>query len=79
MDDRLRSTLRDIDLGRYIDALQINRILNWSALPSAQEHNSACLGFELGHRHRLQRELASRKSVPPWELLYNTCPGWQLV
>lgn len=67
MENDLRSSLRALGLGQYIDVLQENGFINWDTLAIVKEEDLSRLGFKLGHRRRLQRELASMRNLPPWE------------
>lgn len=74
--ENLHSTLHALNLGQYIDVLQKNGFTDLDTLSKVEEEDLNRLGFKLGHRRRLQRELASMKGLPPWEPLDN-CPTEQ--
>lgn len=65
MENHLRSNLQTLGLGQYIDVLQQNGFVDWGTLSKAREEDLGRLGFKLGHRRRLQRELASMEDLPP--------------
>jgi hypothetical protein len=69
MENDVRSTLQALSLGQYIDVLQKNGFSDLVTLSKAREEDFSRLGFKLGHRRRLQRELASMSGLPPWEPL----------
>lgn len=66
MDNHLRSNLQTLSLGQYIDVLQKNGFVDWVTLSKAREEDFDRLEFKLGHRRRLQRELASMRGLPLW-------------
>lgn len=71
MDNNLRRNLQTLGLGQYIDNLQKNGYIDWVTLSEIQEEDLDHLGFKLGHRRRLQRELASMGGLAPWASLVN--------
>ncbi|KAK7177290.1 hmg box protein [Paraphaeosphaeria sporulosa] len=79
MENHLRSNLIALDLGQYIDVLQQNGFVDWDTLSKAGEEDLGRLGFKLGHRRRLQRELASKKGLPYRQPLDNGSPTEQGV
>lgn len=74
MESELRNALQTLNLGQYIDVLQNNGFINWATLSNAGEEDLGRLGFKLGHRRRLQRELASRRNLPFCEPLGHAFP-----
>jgi hypothetical protein len=69
MNEHLRNNLQILALEQYIDVMQANGFTNWDTLSKAQEHDLDHLGLKLGHRRRLQRELASMRGFPIWASL----------
>ncbi|KZM24123.1 hypothetical protein ST47_g4740 [Ascochyta rabiei] len=66
MDNHLRHNLQVLSLGQYIDVMQEYGFVDWDTLSKAQEKDFDRLGLKLGHRRRLQRELASMRGLPIW-------------
>ena len=64
MENYLRHTLQALSLDQYIDVLQKNGFIDWVTLSKAREEDLSRLGIKLGHRRRLQRELASMRGLP---------------
>lgn len=63
------SHLHRLRLGDYISVLQENGYESWNQLSTVNEKDFDRLGFKLGHRRRLQREIASMKGHPQSEAL----------
>jgi hypothetical protein len=57
----LESTLRDLDLQQYFSDLVEHGFDTWDNLSSIKETDMAVLGIKLGHRRKLQREIARRQ------------------
>ena len=56
--------LSDIDLGEYYHALRANGFGTWDQTLHITEEQLGHLGFKLGHRRQLQRQIASFKGYP---------------
>ena len=61
MDTHFIKRLHFLNLGTYITVLQKNDYTSWDRLARISEEEFDRLGFKLGHRRRLQREIASMK------------------
>jgi hypothetical protein len=64
MDNELLKHLQHTELGQYISVLQENGYTSWSQLMTVTEEDLHRLGFRLGHRRRLQREIATVEGYP---------------
>lgn len=64
MNIQLRKHLQHLDLGHYISVLEENGYISWRQLMSVSEEDLDRLGFRLGHRRRLQREIATIQGYP---------------
>lgn len=64
MDIHLHSHLLRLNLGSYIAVLQENGYTSWHQVIRVDEEDLERLGFKLGHRRRLQREIASMEGYP---------------
>jgi hypothetical protein len=64
MDNQLLKHLQHTGLGQYICVLQENGYTSWSQLMTVTEEDLHRLGFKLGHRRRLQREIATIEGYP---------------
>jgi hypothetical protein len=60
----LAQMLSDTDLGEYYHALIANGFDTWDQTLHITEEQLGHLGFKLGHRRRLQRQIASSKGYP---------------
>jgi hypothetical protein len=60
----LAQMLSDIDLGEYCHALIANGFDTWDQTLHITEEQLGHLGFKLGHRRRLLRQIASFKGYP---------------
>lgn len=69
MDDALRNRLHRLKLEQYVEVLEVNGYLSWNQLKMVTEKELRYLGFKLGHRRVLQREIASAKDYPLSEAL----------
>jgi len=67
MDGHLRNNLQKLSLDHYIDVLQRNGFVDWASLSKIREEDFDRLSFKLGHRRRLQRELACMTGLPYWQ------------
>ncbi|KAF2672909.1 hypothetical protein BT63DRAFT_421102 [Microthyrium microscopicum] len=56
--------LSDIDLGEYYYVLTANGFDKWDQTIHITEEQLGHLGFKLGHRRWLQRQIASLKGYP---------------
>ena len=59
----LAQVLSTIDLGGYYHVLTANGFNTWDQMLHITEEQLDGLGFKLGHRRRLQREIASLKAT----------------
>jgi hypothetical protein len=69
MDTYLIDRLHLLNLQVYIATLQKNGYTSWDQLGRVSEEELERLGFKLGHRRRLQREIASMKGYSYLEAL----------
>ena len=72
MDD-LESALTSLDMLQYRDRLLQAGFDSWEILCEITEHDLEALNIELGHRRKLQREIAKTRSpafpTPPYQSL----------
>jgi len=64
METHLSHCLQRLNLETYITVLQQNGYTSWDSLARISEVELERFGFKLGHRRRLQREIASMKGYP---------------
>lgn len=64
MNSQLRNYLQRLDLAEYINVLQENGYESWMGLETIRERDFDYLGFKLGHRRRLQRQIATMNGYP---------------
>ena len=69
MDTDLHNCLQRLHLHIYLAVLQQYDYTSWKKLARLYERDFDSLGFKLGHRRRLQREVASRKGYPWFKAL----------
>ncbi|KAH8809301.1 hypothetical protein F5884DRAFT_399879 [Xylogone sp. PMI_703] len=67
---QLQATLEDLGLQAYHNHLVENGFDTWDSLADITEADMATLGFKLGHRRKLQREVAGRAGHPTVEPLF---------
>lgn len=60
---RLRAVLHSLSLAQYLEPLVSYGIDSWDLLVDIQEHDLETLNFKLGHRRKLQREIAVSKNT----------------
>ena len=66
MELQLWISLELVGLGQYLNVLNENGYTSWKRLTTITEADMARLGLKLGHRRRLQREIASMKGYSIW-------------
>lgn len=64
MDSQLRDHLQRLGLAQYVTVLQENGYKSWTQLGTIREGDLDHLGFKLGHRRRLQRQIATMNGYP---------------
>lgn len=62
-DPRLCAVLQSLSLHEYTEALVAHGFTTWDQLLDIQEHHLEALKFKLGHRRKLQREIAVCKNI----------------
>lgn len=62
--DSLETKLEQLGLAQYAEALAENGFENWETVLDITEDDLDELGFKLGHRRVLQREIASHREPP---------------
>ncbi|QDS69346.1 hypothetical protein FKW77_003765 [Venturia effusa] len=60
---RLHAVLQSLSLDEYTEALIAHGFTSWDEILEIQEHDLEALEFKLGHRRKLQREIAVYKNV----------------
>jgi hypothetical protein len=63
--DSLETKLQQLGLAQYTEALLENGFESWETVLDITEDDMDELGFKLGHRRILQREIASQREPPP--------------
>jgi hypothetical protein len=77
---RLYAVLQSLGLNEYIEPLVAYGICSWHSLLDIQEVDFEALKFKLGHRRKLQREIAvSKKGLQRQEQLGRDVDVEQLV
>ncbi|PVH93530.1 hypothetical protein DM02DRAFT_619220 [Periconia macrospinosa] len=69
MDNQLCDHLQRLGLAQYVTVLQENGYKSWTQLGTIREGDFDHLGFKLGHRRRLQRQIATMNGYPQSEAL----------
>lgn len=64
MASELKQILEDIGLEQYLETFKSAGFYDWSALSTVTESELAAMNVLLGHRRRLQREIARRQAWP---------------
>src|SRR5271167_1436368 len=64
MSSQFDVSLSHLGLGEYSEALTSHGFETWDDLIDISEETMAELGFKLGHRRKLQREIASYRGQP---------------
>jgi hypothetical protein len=64
MSSHFDASLSHLCLGEYSEALVSHGFKTWDDLIDISEETMAELGFKLGHRRKLQREIASYRGLP---------------
>lgn len=65
----LQAILDRLGLGQYFEALTAHGFYNWETVLDITEADFVSLGFKLGHRRILQREIATFRGIPSVEPL----------
>ena len=60
---RLYAVLQSLSIGEYLEPLVTYGINSWDMLLEIQEEDLEALNFKLGHRRKLQREIAVSKKI----------------
>lgn len=60
---RLCAVLQSLSLVEYTEVLVAHGFTTWDRLLHIQEHDLEAMKFKLGHRRKLQREIAVRSNV----------------
>ncbi|TLD36055.1 High mobility group protein 20A [Venturia nashicola] len=60
---RLCAVLQSLSLAEYTEALVAHGFTTWNQLLDIQEHDLEALRFKLGHRRKLQRDIAVCKNA----------------
>jgi hypothetical protein len=63
--DSLELKLEQLGLAQYTESLIENGFESWSTVLDITEEDLDELGFKLGHRRLLQREITSARELPP--------------
>ncbi|KAF2278948.1 uncharacterized protein EI97DRAFT_224084 [Westerdykella ornata] len=71
----LSQVLERLGLASYFDALTDHGFHDWETVLDITEDDLASLGFKLGHRRILQREIATFRGLPPTESLEPSNPA----
>jgi hypothetical protein len=66
---KLSEVLDRIGLASYLDLLTNHGFVDWETVLDITEDDLSSLGFKLGHRRALQREIATFRGIPPTESL----------
>lgn len=69
MDNQLCDHLQRLELEQYIPLLRENGYTSWSQVMAIKEEDFNYMGFKLGHRRKLQREIANMEGYPQSEAL----------
>lgn len=64
MDSQMHDHLQRLGLVQYVAVLQENGYEDWTQLETMCEGDFDYLGFKLGHRRRLQRQIATMNGYP---------------
>jgi hypothetical protein len=65
----LSEVLNRIGLASYLHVLTTHGFSDWDTVLDITEDDLSSLGFKLGHRRILQREIATFRGLPPTESL----------
>ncbi|CUS13768.1 unnamed protein product [Tuber aestivum] len=65
----LEEVLARLGLSQYLGRLSEEGFEKWEAVMDITEQDLTFLGFKLGHRRLLQREIASARGIPPTQAL----------
>lgn len=65
----LSEVLDRTGLSSYLDRLTAQGFVDWETVLDITEDDLSNLGFKLGHRRTLQREIATFRGIPPTESL----------
>lgn len=65
----LQAVLERLGLSQYLEVLTAHGFYNWETVLDITEADFVSLGFKLGHRRILQREIATFRGIPSVEPL----------
>lgn len=69
MHSQFSGHLQRLHLQQYIPLLQAHGYTSWSHVMAITEEDFDRMEFKLGHRRKLQREIANMEGYPQWEAL----------